>query len=396
MKIVALLEGAISAGGGFNQALNAIVQMARLSEGNFEFSVLTSQEGNVATLERLGIVSQFYRLSFLDKLMAILAMNEFTKWIALRMKLSSPIEKKLETAGCDIVYFVEPTVRAATLQRLNYIITVWDNCHRDFPEFPEVRFHNEFHRREFLYKNYLPPAYLVLVDSEALRDLLHNRYGVDKERMLVMPFAPNPMLEAKNALSVDEVLAHYRLDRGYFFYPAQFWAHKNHVRILEAMATLRERNKIYHLVLVGGDQGNLAHIHKVVSKLGLHAEVFILGFVPSEHLRGLYLGSRAVIMPTYFGPTNIPPLEAWQLGRPLIYSEHLGEQCGEAAILINPDESNCLADAMSAICEQETSTTLCKLGLERLRELESVRYEAEAKLSSRLRAFGQRRATWAL
>jgi len=64
-----------------------------------------------------------------------------------------------------------------------------------------------------------------------------------------------------------------------------------------------------------------------------------LGFVPIEDMRGLYEGSLAIVMPTYFGPTNIPPLEAWTLEKPLIYSTHLAEQAGDAALLIDPNNA---------------------------------------------------------
>ena len=41
MKIIAIIEEPITSGGGFNQALNAIQQMSRLSVDKFDFSVVT-------------------------------------------------------------------------------------------------------------------------------------------------------------------------------------------------------------------------------------------------------------------------------------------------------------------------------------------------------------------
>ena len=394
MKVVALLKNSISWGGGFNQALNAIVQMARLAEGNFEFVVLTSQMENISVLERLGIGAQFFKPNLFDMFISIITLSEFTRRIHDRLKLTSSFEKKVKNMGGDIVYFVEQLAHPTSLQCLNYITTVWDICHRDHPEFPEVRAYGEFHRRELFYKNQLAPAYLILVDSEELRDRIHSRYGIDKERMIVMPFAQNPMLDNEHSISMEEVLAHYRIEPGYFFYPAQFWAHKNHVRILEALVLLREKNLVHRLVFVGGDKGNLSYIHEVISKLNLYDQVSILGFVPTEHLRGLYQGAVAVVMPTYFGPTNIPPLEAWQLGKPLIYSKHLAEQCGKAARLVDPDDARTMADAMELVCNNQMSDLLCNLGRERLIEIDKKRLDAEGIFLTRLIAFKQRVNTW--
>lgn len=49
----------------------------------------------------------------------------------------------------------------------------------------------------------------------------------------------------------EKILAKYNLVTGYYFYPAQFWAHKNHLRILEALILLREEGLIFNVVFVG-------------------------------------------------------------------------------------------------------------------------------------------------
>jgi glycosyltransferase involved in cell wall biosynthesis len=53
-------------------------------------------------------------------------------------------------------------------------------------------------------------------------------------------------------------------------------------------------------------------------------------------------------MPTFFGPTNLPPLESWHYGRPVITSDIPGlrEQTGDAGLLVDPHSPAALADAM--------------------------------------------------
>ena len=53
------------------------------------------------------------------------------------------------------------------------------------------------------------------------------------------------------------------------------------------------------------------------------------------HCQLLYTEALALVMPTYFGPTNLPPLEAFQTGTPVLYSDLPGmrEQVGDAAIM---------------------------------------------------------------
>ena len=57
MKIIAIIEKPIASGGGFNQALNAIQQMNRLSVDKFDFSVVTPTKENIYYLKKL---RQFY------------------------------------------------------------------------------------------------------------------------------------------------------------------------------------------------------------------------------------------------------------------------------------------------------------------------------------------------
>ena len=126
------------------------------------------------------------------------------------------------------------------LQSLNFIATVWDSYHRDSPEFDEVRSHGEFKKREFIYKNYLSQAFLTLVDAELSKQSLHNRYGIDKDKILVMPFSPNPLIQKPEIKNNNKVLKKYNLKSGYLFYPAQFWSHKNHIRVLQALNILKD------------------------------------------------------------------------------------------------------------------------------------------------------------
>ena len=99
-------------------------------------------------------------------------------------------------------------------------------------------------------------------------------------------------------------------------------------------------------------------------------------------------------MPTYFGPTNLPPLEAWSLGKPLIYSDHLKAQAGNAAIMINPDSAEELADAMKKIFDDSILKKYIARGYGRLKEIDNERKLCEDRLVLMLESFGKRRECW--
>jgi glycosyltransferase involved in cell wall biosynthesis len=149
----------------------------------------------------------------------------------------------------------------------------------------------------------------------------------------------------------------YGLPDKFLFYPAQFWLHKNHKGLVDALHLLKkERGIEVPVVFVGSKKNAHKELSRRISELGLSKQVFYLGYVPDEEMVGLYRSAFALVMPTFFGPTNIPQLEAFLLGCPVITSRLPGidEQVGDAAILIDPYSAGSIAEGISRIWENET------------------------------------------
>jgi glycosyltransferase involved in cell wall biosynthesis len=251
-----------------------------------------------------------------------------------------------------------------------YITPVLDMQHRIQPWFPEVSHGREWQHREDYFQDYLRRAAYVLTGTEEGRREIEHFYGVAPERIRVLPLAtPRFALEGA-ALDVEGRLAALGLKPGYLFYPAQFWPHKNHANLLHALRLLHDEYGLpYELVLAGSDHGNEAYVRKVAAELRLERHVRFLGFVPQEDLVALYRGADALAYVTFFGPDNLPPLEAFALGCPVVASEVPGarEQLGPAALLVRGDSPRGIAE-----------------GIKRLRE--------DAGLRESLREQGRRRA----
>jgi glycosyltransferase involved in cell wall biosynthesis len=148
------------------------------------------------------------------------------------------------------------------------------------------------------------------------------------------------------------VLEKYGLREGYVFYPAQFWPHKNHVNLLEAIATINTQSTDpVQLVLTGADHGNESFLRARAQEMGVENDVQFLGFVESSEIAVLYRNAACLAFVSYFGPDNIPPLEAFQLGCPVIAADVPGarEQLGDAAVFVNPSSPPEIAGAIDTI-----------------------------------------------
>ncbi len=95
MKVIAVLEYTLSAGGGFSQALNAILQMQRVCVGKFDFEVFTTQPENSSYLHQLDINHVIFSYSLIDKLLAKLSINSFWQAIQSRIRIIGAFEKKI-------------------------------------------------------------------------------------------------------------------------------------------------------------------------------------------------------------------------------------------------------------------------------------------------------------
>jgi glycosyltransferase involved in cell wall biosynthesis len=230
-----------------------------------------------------------------------------------------------------------------------------------------VSANNEWTLREQNYGEILRRAAVIYTGTAQGRDEVVAHYQVAAERIKVLPFlVPSFVLESAYAPRDAERLSRFEVPTHYLFYPAQFWAHKNHVLILEACKIVRERaGWDLGVVFTGADKGNLGYVRDYAARLGMDNNVRFLGFIEKADILELYRGAFCLVFPTFFGPDNLPPLEAFALRCPVIASDIPGarEQLGEAAILVPPTDERALADAILSLRNDETRAQLVNSGL---------------------------------
>ncbi|MGE4398258.1 MAG: glycosyltransferase family 4 protein [Campylobacterales bacterium] len=367
MNIAIVFEGSLHVGGGFQQQLTSIAEIQKLKRHNFV--AFTFAPENTRELEKLGLNVVTVKSGRFDRIKNFVFRNQIFFPFQYRFKLKNKFEKLLDDNDIDLVYFLSPSELSLNLISHSYIITVWDLCHRDHFEFPEVGHYRVFEWREILYSKSLPKAVAVLVDSDLGKDNVVRRYGVDEERVYVAPFSPS-----SNVLSphVVDIKQKYGINGEYIYYPAQFWSHKNHVYILDALKILNDNNVQIYAIFSGSDKGNLKFVLDYAESLGIKHLVKYIGFAPNDEIYSLYKFALSLVMPTYFGPTNIPPLEAFQVGCPVIYSDLKGlrEQVGNAALLCDLKNPHSLANHIDLLRQNdEERQKLINKGVEKLNSI---------------------------
>jgi glycosyltransferase involved in cell wall biosynthesis len=294
----------------------------------------------------------------------------FQLWKSLRLPVGlwrrlngrfHPKARAFLLEGCDLWIF--PSQEDLSFQLpLPALVSILDLMHRYERRFPESGSPREYRYREWKYSNICRWSKGVIVDAELGREQVVESYGIASARVHVLPQVAPSYLHSTDAPPDFEV--RYRLPRKFLFYPAQFWEHKNHKNLLRAVARVKSDCPDVKLVLAGGKKNAYDEVVRLGHELGLGEDLLFLGYVPDADVAELYRRARALIMPTYYGPTNIPPLEAFVAGCPVAASGvyAMPEQVGDAALLFDPGSVEQMAESIRRLW---TDDELCARLVER-------------------------------
>ena len=174
-----------------------------------------------------------------------------------------------------------------------------------------------------------------------------------------------------------KVLAKFKLPEKFLFYPAQFWYHKNHIRLIKAFHLIKKNHGIkIPLVLVGSAKGHYEKIYQemmaLIKKENMMEQVVHLGYVSEKEIVALYKRSTALVFPSLIGPTGIPFLEAMVLGTPTICSNlfEIPNQIGDAGVLFDPFDINDMADKIYKVwTDEDLRKKMAERGRERTKDL---------------------------
>ena len=299
----------------------------------------------------------------------------------------------------DLVIFTAPSDLSFKFM-IPYIMPVHDLQHRLNPQFPEVSADGIWEERECIYSNAIPKAEAILVDSPIGKEDVLNYYSVDEKKVMVLPYAPPNYLRGDySETNLARIRDKHHLPPRFLFYPANFWTHKNHEVIIKALNQIKMKHGLeIPVVFVGSRQvrhGVFGKVQELIDIYGLQDQIFYLGYVSNEDMGCLYKLAVALVMPTFFGPTNIPYLEAFALGCPVIGSDIRGvrEQIGNAGLLVDPTSPEALATVILKLWyDASLRESLIKRGYDKIKSwnfegfsetLNNIIDEIEAKFADR-------------
>ena len=373
--LATFFEGRPEEGGGYVHKVGVLRVLERIQGSALKIIVICADDAALAIVKGIGLQGIVQRRTFWRRVSGSLSGLAAVKryfGTSIGPKIS-PIDRLLRSLQVDLVFFSGPDPRALQLYSHNYIFSIWDLAHLEHPEFAEVSQYGEFERREHMYTAAARRAVAVIADSRPATRLIAEAYRIPRERIFSARFLMSPTIARFTGNEQDGIAVRqkYGLREPYIFYPAQFWRHKNHCYILSALRVMLDQHGwAPQAVFCGTDKGALSDVMEVAADLDLSTLVKYCGFVPDSDMPYLYKGALALVMPTYFGPSNLPPMEAVCLGTPVCYSDFpaFREAMGDSVVYIDLERPASLAKAIDAIyrgksvvLEQDVATYRAKL-----------------------------------
>lgn len=203
----------------------------------------------------------------------------------------------------------------------------------------------------------LKHAQHIITPSLAVREQLLQHCGIAPERITATPLGVDPAYVPMAAQALEPVLGHWGLrPGGYTLCIATLEPRKNLDGLLDAWAQLpAAQRQRYPLVLAGAPGWGSERLLQRIQDLQRHGEVRHLGYVAESRLPALYAGARLFAFPALYEGFGLPVLEAMACGIPVVTSNSssLPEVAGGAALLVAPEDTTALAQALQRGLEDE-------------------------------------------
>jgi glycosyltransferase involved in cell wall biosynthesis len=199
-------------------------------------------------------------------------------------------------------------------------------------------------------------ATLVLTSSEASRRDLEAT-GIEASRLRVIPLGVDHTPAA--AVDVEQVRRRYQLPERFVLFVGTLEPRKNLRRLAAAVDRLDDG---LPLVVAGPDGWGSATD-------GVGTNVQFLGFVPREHLPGLYASATVFAYPSEVEGFGLPVAEAMVQGTPVVTSAGTAteEVAGGAAVLVDPFDVDSIAAGL--VHAEQRRDELAAAGRRRAAEL---------------------------
>jgi len=329
MKIAVVFDTYSTAGGGFFQSLNSALILNKLKSGNFDFHFISIFDDTHEILKKneLNPLQFNYNKVRLSRLHFRLSKSPLINLFFKKFNINNYFFNFLKKNNFKLVIFLGPSFLINLCENLDFIVNIWDINYKLDNFFPEYKSQNLYKDKDLTIKKSVNSAFKILVDTQRSKNELIEYFGCKSSKIVTQPFIPvlHKVYEnCKNKINFESVVEKLGIKKNekFIFYPAQFWAHKNHKYIIDVIEILKLQKKInLKVVFCGSPKENFKYVVSQVEKKNLKDNFYIFNFLTNEEIIALYKKTIALVMPTYVARSTLPLYEAFFFQIPIFYSK---------------------------------------------------------------------------
>jgi glycosyltransferase involved in cell wall biosynthesis len=207
----------------------------------------------------------------------------------------------------------------------------------------------------FLVPLYARKAAGIIAVSETARQHVLKFFDVEEDQTATVYLGLDDVFRKEiSSKRATEIGVRHDLPDRFFLYVGQIYPAKNFGRILRAYARVGPEMGI-HLVVAGSPSYLYEKELNLISELGLESWVKMVGWIEHDELPAFYALAQALLLPSLYEACPSPPIEAMAMGCPVLTADRYGtkEVAQDAALFVDPEDINSIADGMSRIVTDE-------------------------------------------
>lgn len=360
IKVGFLLNFPLDYKGGINYLKNLFYAVHSFQKENIEITLFVSSDISDEYINMFSPYAKIVKTSILKSKSPLWFISKvsgrFLDYDILTYKL-------LKKHNIDVVSHSNFVFSSKKIRTLNWI-----------PDFQYVHYPNlwtkpQLTATEKLHENLMKKSDAIVLSSHAAFDDFKINHSKYQDKVSVLNFVSQPdkeleiLVKNEGESSIKEI---YNINRPFFYMPNQFWSHKNHKVVFEAVKILKDKG-FNPLVVTSGLMSDYRngnnHVEKLVKYVtdnSLEDNIFLLGLIPYNHVIKLILMADCVVNPSYFEGWSSTVEEAKTVGKRILLSNipvHI-EQAPQFGVYFDPDDAVSLANKMESIINDAIVTTV--------------------------------------
>lgn len=311
MNIGILIDTDINTGGGSNFIAEEISIIKELefkfnNKINF-FYIFTDKKNQNFFKNKVMNTLYFNKNSFINRFSLFLNKIDNIRKLVFKFKINT-FQNFISNKKINFIIFLSPSNLVFCCRFINFVSTVWEIQYKNYPFLIEYKnIHNDIKERDNISKFISLYSYKIFVGTQKSKDDFAYFYRCDPNN-IIKKFTNSTIIKE---YIENEINKKIKYDFKYFYYPAQFWSHKNHLYIVRSFKEFKKNGVNIKCVFSGADKGFLKNIKDEIKKNNLEDYFIIHNYLNNNEVAQLYKNSYYVLIPTLVGTYTFPHIEAF-------------------------------------------------------------------------------------